>query len=112
MHEGLFFLDWLHGEIHKQGEGFTDKGSWPTREILRANLEANQAFFTREINVRNSFNRVFAIARQNHWAAEQRCSKNCHAKHLMLTQAGAAVLELMNRKGCDWSGKLNFVEAA
>jgi hypothetical protein len=113
MHEALFFLDWLHGEIQQQGQGsFTDKGSWPTRELLRANLEGNKAFFPRDRDVRLSFNRQFSIALQRHWGAEQPCSKNCHAKHLMLTQAGSAVLDVMNRQGCEWSGQLHFVEAA
>jgi hypothetical protein len=31
---------------------------------------------------------------------------------LMLTQAGAAVLDVMNRQGCDWSTELHFVKEA
>jgi hypothetical protein len=111
MHEALFFLDWLHGQIQKHGE-FTEKGSWPTREILGANLDANREFFPNDKVVRHSFNRQFSIARQRHWAAELPCSKNCHAKHVMLTQAGAAVLDVMNREGCDWAADYRFVREA
>jgi hypothetical protein len=111
MHEMIFFLDWLHGEIENQGQ-FTDKGSWPTRDILRANLVGNKDFFARDKVPYDSFFRQFIIARQRHWAAEQPCSKGCHAKHLMLTQAGAAVLDVMNRQGCDWSTELHFVKEA
>ena len=111
MHDALYFLDWLRGEIQNQGS-FTDKGSWPTKDLVNANLDGNKAFFPRDSHVQEMFNRQFSIARARRWVVVGPCSKNCHARHLMLTQAGSAVLELMNREGCEWSAQLRFVREA
>ena len=80
--------------------------------MVNLNLDGNKESFPRDSHVQEMFNRQFSIARARRWAVVVPCSKQCHAKHLMLTQAGSAVLELMNREGCEWSGKLQFVEAA
>jgi uncharacterized protein (DUF4415 family) len=111
MHEALYFLDWLHGEIHEQGS-FTDKGSWPTKELVNVNLDGNRPWFPRDRKLQESFNRNFSIARARQWTVVAPCSKQCHAKHLMLTRAGSAVLEVMNREGCGWSAQLRFVKEA
>jgi hypothetical protein len=99
MHEALVFLDWLHGEIKLQGK-FSEKGSWPTRELIAVNLRANKECYPRDRRVDDSFYRQMSIARKRRWAVQGPCSRSCHANHLWLTTAGLAVLEMMNREGC------------
>lgn len=106
MHDALFFLNWLHREIGKQGS-YTERGSWPTREIVVRNLDGNHDFFPRDNHVRQAFDRQFGIALSRHWTAEGPCSKHCHAKHLWITETGKAILAMMNQEGCV-EGELHY----
>lgn len=106
MHEALIFLDALtkhleHSiEAHDSRFGGGRPSPRPTREVVMANLRANQKVFPRDSSVRHSFNRQLGIALERHWIAQGPCQSRCHARHLWLTATGEEVLKLMNEQGC------------
>ena len=110
MHDALYFLSWLHEEIQKTGS-FTEKGSWPTHELVALNFRANRKFFPRDKDVLDSFKSQMRIARARRWVVLGPCSRSCHAKHWWMPQAGLAVLEQWNRDGCPDGSGFHFVQA-
>jgi hypothetical protein len=97
-HEFLRFLNELHEFMEqKAGSG----ASWPTRELLHANVYKNRQVWGPGWS--GQLRQTLAIAlRKGYVVAGQGegCSVHCHAVHVRMTERGYKDLEWMDEYGC------------
>ena len=72
--------------------------TYPTRELLLDNLDANAALWGPRW--RSEHGDTELTLRRKQWLAEGPCQEHCHAKHVRLTEAGLKALYLMDEQGC------------
>jgi hypothetical protein len=94
-HETLWVLKAVHdhvvGNVSNPGPW-----CWPTFELLSSNIRANRHL----LHVPGWRSRL-AEAEARGWVVRQPCTPHCHARHVVLSAAGEAVLARMNAQGCD-----------
>src|SRR5579862_1667712 len=96
-HDAMFFVSGLREYLEGIGAG-PGEGSWPPRELLAENLNANLNVLG--VDATRSFAVHLGRLRSKRWVVVEACSPDCHAEHIKLTGAGLAALEWMNEHGC------------
>lgn len=106
-HELLAFTVALRGHIEAtvgKRHGQPGAALWPTREVLVENLSLNRdRFGTRVLD--SGLQAALARAKKLHYVTVGGCMKDCHARHIIVTELGLEALRLMDEQGCEHHGQ-------
>lgn len=106
-HEFLNFTVALRDHIEEKvgkRSGQPAAAVWPTREALVENLGLNLDHFGAGVT-QSGIRAAIATASKRHWIVVAGCMKDCHAKHVIVTELGLEALRLMDEQGCERHGQ-------